>query len=210
MRTEDLIDGLAGQAGEQAAPIEKRFGLAEAVGIAGAILLFLALLGPRADFADAMKTPWYPIKLIIMGGLAVFAFSVVTALARPGARVPAYYLLLVALAVAAAVLADLVLMGADGASRRMVGRNAVDCVSLIPILAAAPFVAAFIALKHGAPTRPGLTGATAGLFCGAIGGFLYGIFCPDDSPLFVAVWYTLAIAMVTAAGFIAGRVALRW
>ncbi|MBC8049911.1 MAG: DUF1109 family protein [Chitinophagales bacterium] len=210
MRTEDLIDGLARQAGGQASPVENRFGLAEAAGVTVAVGLFLAVLGPRADFADAMNGPWYPVKLMIMGGLAAFAFPVVTALARPGASVPATYLLLAVAALAAAIVADLTLVGADGAASRMIGRNAADCVSFIPIFAAAPFLAAFIALRHAAPTRPGLTGATVGLFCGAIGGFLYGVFCPDDSPLFVAVWYTLAIAMVAGAGFIVGRLALRW
>ncbi|MDZ4790795.1 MAG: NrsF family protein [Hyphomicrobiales bacterium] len=210
MRTEDLIDGLARQAGEQASPVENRFGLAEAAGVTVAVGLFLAVLGPRADFADAINTPWYPIKLLIMGGLAALAFPVVTALARPGASVPATYLLLAAAALAAAMVADLVLVGADGASGRMFGRNATSCMTFIPIFATAPFLAAFIALRHGAPTRPGLTGAAVGLFCGAIGGFLYGIFCPDDSPLFVVVWYSLAIAIVAAAGFIVGRLALRW
>ncbi len=210
MRTEDLIERLARQAGEQAPPVESRFGAAEIAGVVVAVALFLVLLGPRADFSEAIGTPWYPIKLVLMGALAVFAFLIVTSLARPGARVPIGYLLFFAAVFAAAVLADLVVVGADGAASRMIGRNAQHCVFFIPLFATAPLIAALIALRHGASTRPGLTGAAAGLFSGAVGALLYGMFCPDDSPLFVMVWYSLAIAIVTAAGFIIGRSALRW
>jgi len=50
----------------------------------------------------------------------------------------------------------------------------------------------------------------AGLFSGAVAAAIYAAHCPDDSPLFVALWYSLAIAIVAAAGGIAGRLALRW
>jgi hypothetical protein len=33
---------------------------------------------------------------------------------------------------------------------------------------------------------------------------------PDDSPLFVAAWYTLAITFVSALGAVAGARLLRW
>ncbi|HUI21148.1 MAG TPA: NrsF family protein, partial [Methylocella sp.] len=58
--------------------------------------------------------------------------------------------------------------------------------------------------------RPALAGAAAGLLAGAIGAAFYATHCPDDSPLFVATWYTLAIAFVTAIGAIAGARLLRW
>jgi hypothetical protein len=34
---------------------------------------------------------------------------------------------------------------------------------------------------------------------------LYAAHCTDDSPLFVATWYTLATALVTVVGALAGR-----
>jgi hypothetical protein len=34
--------------------------------------------------------------------------------------------------------------------------------------------------------------------------------CPDDSPLFVAVWYPIAIAFMTAVGAALGARLLRW
>jgi len=65
-------------------------------------------------------------------------------------------------------------------------------------------------LRFGAPSRPGLAGTVAGLLAGAIGAALYATHCPDDSPLFVATWYGLGLAIVTAAGAAIGTRLLRW
>ena len=39
---------------------------------------------------------------------------------------------------------------------------------------------------------------------------LYAAHCTDDSPLFVATWYTLAIAILTAAAGARWRAFARW
>ena len=75
----------------------------------------------------------------------------------------------------------------------------------LPILAALLF-----GLRFGAPTRPALAGAGAGLLSGALAASLYIAHCPDDSPLFVAAWFTLAIAIATGIGALAGSRLLRW
>ncbi|RTL73692.1 MAG: DUF1109 family protein, partial [Bradyrhizobiaceae bacterium] len=43
-----------------------------------------------------------------------------------------------------------------------------------------------------------------------LGATLYASHCADDSPLFVATWYTLAAAFVTLIGAMAGRRVLRF
>jgi hypothetical protein len=78
-------------------------------------------------------------------------------------------------------------------------------VLALPVLAALLF-----GLRHGAPTRPTLAGAGAGLLSGALSASLYILHCPDDSPIFVAAWFTLAIAIATGIGALAGRRFLRW
>ena len=55
-----------------------------------------------------------------------------------------------------------------------------------------------------------LAGAAAGLLAAGIGATLYATHCQSDSPLFVAVWYVIATAIVTAAGAILGSRLLRW
>src|SRR6267378_973128 len=75
----------------------------------------------------------------------------------------------------------------------------------LPLLAAA-----LIGLRHGAPTRPAVTGAIAGLLSAGLAATLYASHCTDDSPLFVAAWYTIATALVTAIGALAGSRVLRF
>jgi hypothetical protein len=66
------------------------------------------------------------------------------------------------------------------------------------------------ALRHGAPTRPAFAGAVAGLAAGGLAATLYAAHCTDDSPLFVATWYTIAIAVLAGLGALGGRLFARW
>ena len=210
MRTEDLIGALARDAKDERRSVGQTLAVAWAAGIAVALALFLFLLGPRVDFAHAMTTPWYPLKLAVLGAIAVFCVPIAEALLRPGARVPSLWLVLPSVLLALAVAADLWALGVAGAWTRLQGRNGLYCVTLVPFFSVAPLVASLIAMRTGAPTSPLRAGLVAGLLSGAVGGLLYGLYCPDDSPLFVAVWYTIGIAVVASAGALAGRVLLRW
>jgi hypothetical protein len=78
------------------------------------------------------------------------------------------------------------------------------------VLSVAPLVALLAAMRAGAPRSPAMAGAVAGLLAGGLGAVLYAIHCPDDSPLFVGLWYVPAIALVVLAGAAAGSRALRW
>jgi hypothetical protein len=57
---------------------------------------------------------------------------------------------------------------------------------------------------------PAVAGAAAGLLAGALGAAVYATHCMDDSPLFVAIWYTPAIGLMTLVGLLVGRTMLRW
>ena len=210
MQTEDLIEALSRDA--RAAPVNSagRMGAYLAAGCAVALVVFLVALGLRPDAASAIGTPWYPLKVALLALTGALAFPLAEAMARPGARAPWRPLLLGAALLAGAVLADLTMLGAPGAPGRMIGENGLYCLMTIQILALGPLVAVLAAMRAGAPTDPAKAGAAAGLLCGAIGGTLYGLHCPDDSPLFVALWYSIALAITASAGAVAGRWALRW
>ena len=45
---------------------------------------------------------------------------------------------------------------------------------------------------------------------GGLATAVYAFHCTEDSPLFYAVWYVLAILAVTAVGALVGARALRW
>ena len=59
-------------------------------------------------------------------------------------------------------------------------------------------------------TRPRLAGAVCGLVAAGIAATFYALHCDDDSPLFVAVWYTLGIGIVTTMSAVIGGRVLRW
>ena len=111
---------------------------------------------------------------------------------------------------ASVFVAELIAMPHATWEPRMIGVNGVTCVLSIPLFALPMLIAALYALRDGAPVRPGLTGVVAGLFAGAAGAAIYAAHCPDDSPLFIALWYSLGIAIVALVGGLAGRLALRW
>jgi hypothetical protein len=75
----------------------------------------------------------------------------------------------------------------------------------LPLLAAA-----LIALRRGAPSRPAVAGAFAGVLSAGLAATLYASHCTDDSPMFVATWYTIAIAFVAAIGALAGSRVLKF
>jgi hypothetical protein len=55
-----------------------------------------------------------------------------------------------------------------------------------------------------------LAGAVAGLLAGGLAATFYAAHCFDDSPLFVATWYTIAIIILAALGALGGRFFVRW
>ena len=81
---------------------------------------------------------------------------------------------------------------------------------LIRVLALPLLIAALMGLRHGAPSRPALSGAIAGLLSAGLAATLYASHCTDDSPLFVATWYTLATALVAAVGALIGSRMLKY
>jgi hypothetical protein len=108
------------------------------------------------------------------------------------------------------VIAELLAMPESSWGPRLVGDNARDCVVLIPFLAIGPLACLLIALRQGAPARPGLAGLVAGLAASGIAATFYAANCSDDSPLFVATWYPAASAAVVLTGYLAGSKLLKW
>ena len=211
MRTDELIRALAADGARPVVPIERWLTGALLAGIALSAGLFLAALHARPDIALAVYTPAFCFKVIITLSLAATAAFVLSDAARPMPRIRwRGALLLAPVLLAAGVVFELVTVPAHSWSTRLIGHNATHCLSLIPLLAIAPAACLLAALRRGAPARPALAGGMAGLLAGAVGATLYALTCPDDSALFVATWYSIAIIAVTAASAYLGSRILRW
>lgn len=211
MKTDDLITALA-----QDAPIRWPLGRAVAAAMAGgavvAGLIFFAGIGVRPDVMQAVETVRYLFKFIVTLALAITATGLILHLARPGVPLGAWRWALLAAPILLAVSVALEMMAMPMSSwgTRWIGTNAPWCLTLIPLMALGPLALLLVALRQGAPRRPGLAGAVAGLVASGIAATFYAAHCPDDSPFFVATWYTLATGIVVLIGTLAGRRWLRW
>jgi hypothetical protein len=212
MRTDDLIRALVADHAARVRSPTVSLAVAVSIGIAVAATLFQMELGVRPDFAAAMHQGRFVLKFVVTLTLAISAAALVLRLARPGAAI-AHWLPFLAVGpalLAAGIAVELATVPAAQWQARMIGSNSMICLTAVPLLALIPLLAALFALRDGAPTRPALTGAVAGLLAGGLGAALYAAHCTDDSPLFVALWYGLAIGAVTVLGGILGARILRW
>ena len=212
MRTDELVQALVADRAAAAPPLGTQFAWALGVGLVLSAVGFLLVLGPRADIAGAAGTVRFDVKIVEVILLAATAFALVLQVGRP---VPARGWRVVALTAApvlllVTVVAELLAVPSSQWLVRMVGTNSRVCLTAIPLMSL-PLLAAFmIVLKRGAPASGAVAGAVAGLAASGLAAVLYATHCPDDSPLFVAVWYPIAIGGVTLLGALLGRRLLRW
>lgn len=211
MKTDDLLRAVVADHATRPEPVARRFAVLSALGLIGAGCLFAFLLKPRADLALELASPRVAFKLLFSVALAVVAGAHALRQTRPEAPPGWRSALALPLALlAAAIVAELLVSPPSTWGPRLVGSNALACLGLIPLMSSPLLVAALAGLRHGAPARPARAGAIAGLFAGALGAGLYAMHCVDDSPLFVAAWYGLALVGMAAAGAALGARLLRW
>lgn len=211
MKTNDLISLLV-----EDAPVRMRLGrmlaLAVAIGITVSAAVLLSSVGVRPDMAGAIGTARVAFKILVTLALAVAACGVVFRIGRPGVPLglSAALLVLPVFALLLATVIEMTVVPESDWHASMMGHHALFCVFFIPVLSLVPLAGLIIALRNGAPESPRLAGASAGLAAGAVAAAIYAWHCPDDSPMFVAAWYTLAIALVTGVGALLGGRLLRW
>jgi hypothetical protein len=214
MRTDELINTLVGDHASQPRPKPVGYGLVMAIigGLAISSALFALTLGVRPDILSALGTWRFDLKLSTNLVLVVAAAWVALRLSSPTAKPLSAMraLILPALVLLAAVVYELVTIPALEWPTRAMGVGGVMCVASIIFLSVLPLTATIYTLRRGAPTSPAAMGAVGGLLAGALGATIFAMHCTNDSPLFVAIWYVLAIGSMALAGLSVGRYVLRW
>jgi hypothetical protein len=212
MRTDDLIAQLtSGLEPVKRGAVMRLLAGAVVLGIAGSALVMLAMIGPRHNLAAAMTHPGMWTKLAYTFAIAGFGLWLVERAGRPGAEMTRPVLALALPLLAIALLAGLQMSAPDADIPVLVmGRSSRVCALLVTLTALPTLAATFWALRKLAPTRLTLAGAGGGLFAGAAGAFVYCFHCNEEAAPFIAVWYTLGIAAVTAIGALLGPRLLRW
>jgi hypothetical protein len=160
----------------------------------------------------AMRNPFFDLKFAVTLALAISAIAVSLHLSRPEVSLRGWgWLLLIPAGILTAGIAGEMMMPQRlPMMTRLVGSNSRVCMTAIPAMSLPLLAGALFGLRHGAPARPAVAGAIAGLLSAGLAATLYASHCTDDSPLFVATWYTIATALVTAIGALAGSKVLRF
>jgi hypothetical protein len=212
METDQLIRTLAADNAHRARPVGFVLTLALLSAAPVSVAMFAAGLGVRPDAMAAMHNPFFDLKFAVTLTLAISAIAAALHLSRPETSLHGWAWLLV-------IPAGLLVAGASGEMMlpqrlpmmtRLVGSNSRVCLIAIPLMSLPLLAAALIGLRHGAPSRPAITGAIAGLASAGLAATLYASHCTDDSPLFVATWYSIGTALVAAIGALAGSRVLRF
>ncbi|MEJ8809757.1 DUF1109 domain-containing protein [Variovorax ureilyticus] len=213
MKTDDLISMLAASA----TPVPKhvasrRLSTALLVGLPLSFVIMLLAYGPRRDLMEVMALPMFWVRLLFPICIAAGAYLMTERLARPGVRIRKAWIGLAVPVVVVWSLAAYVLVSAPAGERPalVMGQTWRTCTANIAFVALPVFVAALVALKGLASTRPALAGAAAGLMAGGTGAAVYALHCVELAAPFFAVWYVLGISLPAAVGVLIGRRFLRW
>jgi hypothetical protein len=212
MDTDRLIQTLAADNEHRERPVALLLAMALLIAAPLSLAMFWMELGIRPDLMTAMRNPFFDLKFLVTLALALPAIATAVHLSRPevSTRRWAWLLLIPVGLLGIGIAGEMMTPQRLPMMTRLVGSNSLTCLTAIPLLSLPLLVAALIGLRHGAPTRPAVAGAFAGLSSAGLAATLYASHCTDDSPLFVAAWYTLATALVTAIGALAGSKVLRF
>lgn len=212
MKTEDLIEVLVSDVQRRRWAPELTLVLAVLASVIVAGLIFTLALGPRTDIQSAMASGRFLFKFAVTITVAASAFALVRRSLNPvtSAAMPLAVLLAGPALLGLGVVAELWVLDAPAWQMAAVGKNSYLCLTVIPALGILPLGLIIAALRRGAPTRPGLAGFCAGVLAGGIAATLYAANCTDDSPLFVATWYPIAIGVLALLGSILGHRFARW
>jgi hypothetical protein len=212
METDQLIRTLAADNAHRAQPVGFMLTLALLAAAPVSVAMFFAGLGVRPDVMTAMHNPLFDLKFAVTLALAIPAIAISLHLSRPEASLHgwAWLLLIPAGFLVAGISGEMMMPQRLPMMTRLVGTNSRTCLTAIPLMSLPLLAAVLFGLRHGAPTRPAVAGAIAGLLSAGLAATLYASHCTDDSPLFVATWYTIATALVAAIGALAGSKVLRF
>lgn len=213
MKTDDLIQFLARQPAASPRPrLAREWALASLAGIAVALGLMLAALGPRPDLATAFGSPLFLQKLVVLALFAGLSSLVAYRSGLPGRDIATLsrrrWVLPLWL-----LLGTLVLLATAPAGSRLAqfsSSTILVCLGSIPLLSAPVAAALVIVLRRAAPTEPARAARAVGWAAGGIGAFAYALHCPQDAPGYLLVWYGLAIGLTVALTQATASRWLRW
>ncbi|HEV7385386.1 MAG TPA: DUF1109 domain-containing protein [Phenylobacterium sp.] len=213
MKTDELIQNLSGDlAAVPPGAVARRIALGVGAGAAVSVALMLAWLGLRPDLAQAVSTPMFWMKFGYSALTGLLLALVLSRLAKPAAR-PGALVALAAAPFAVVAIMALVRFNQSVPETRhhlLMGHTSSLCPWRILVIGAPVLAGAVWSVRGLAPTRLLLAGLVAGGCAGGLGAAVYAFACTETSAPFLAIWYTLGMALAAGLGAVAGSRLLRW
>lgn len=211
MKTDDLITMIANQAGP--APKVSVTNRLVPAGIGGGLIAAAIVLGvlgliPGDIFSE--PGPW--IKIGYASTLAIAAGWLFARLGKPGASGKQATSAVVGVVIIMLIAGVLSYLGTPASERAaaLLGHSWLVCPWAILALSLPVMAGAFWAMRGFAPTDLTAAGAACGLFSGSVAALAYALACTEPAAPFIAVWYTLGIALCGVLGAVLGPKLLRW
>lgn len=181
-------------------------------GAALSAVLTTLVMGLRPDLAEAMGERMFWVKFAYTLALSSLAVWACERLARPAIAAHHRPFWMLAPVIAISGFAAWRLIQASEAERMplMMGASASACPWCIVAFAMPPLAGLVWAVRGLAPTRLRLTGLMIGVAAGGAGAAAYALHCTEAAMPFLAIWYTLGVALAGAVGWLLGPRLLRW
>lgn len=211
MDTNQLISVLARGAGPApTSAVSRRLISVSLIGLLVSAVLAVSLIGPLPAESFLLPVTW--VKLGYAVSLALAAGLLTAALAKPVSKLDRSSKLLFAV-VGAMLLIGLVafaLLPGNERAATVFGQTWLSCSWTLMAFSLPGLFGIFLALRTLAPTRLRQAGWASGFLAGSLGAMGYALACPESSPTFVAIWYTLGILLTGFIGRLTAPLALRW
>lgn len=186
-----------------------------AVGLEG--IMAAEMFGMRPDMPDAMMAPAFLWKAgslalvaVLGGAAALLSLDPAVTRGRQIRRLWTGLAVLLPLALAAGWLLDAGAAGWAALAARLDWHEGVACVRHVVVTAVPMLLVLTVLIRRGAPTQPERTAAAAGIAAAGLGAVGFVFSCPHDDPLYVAVWYGLAVLMITGLSRLLLPRLIRW
>ena len=211
MKTDELITMLSQGVGPaHRVSVAPRLLRAALVGGLVAATIVLTILGliPNEMFFE--PGPW--IKIAYASTLGLAAAWLFSRLGKPGASDTQALLCVLGVVMIMGFSGLMSYLGTPEAERAtaLMGHSWLVCPWAILGLSLPVMAGSFWAMKGLAPTNLPLAGAACGLFSGSVAALVYALACTEPAAPFIAIWYTLGIAMCGALGALLGPKLLNW
>lgn len=213
MKTDDLIAMLATNEppSDRKALLLGALGLV-AVGVFLSFLIVYFLLHLNPALGTIVSSLWFWVRFAFVASLAGLSWWALRRLGQPGlAGKVRWWPLLLPFAALAALAAFLLMQApSDARISMLLGISWQTCSMTIALVSLPLFVASIVIVRNFAPTRLRFTGAVLGLFSGAMAALVYTLHCPELSPAFLVVWYSVGMLIPAFVGAFVGERLLRW